>query len=154
MKTKLLLGLAVIFLALQTFRPARIVSAAAPFSEKDDITAIQPPPPEVRQILATSCYDCHSNHPRYPWYTAIQPVGWWLASHINDGRKHLNFSEFGTFPVKRQIKKLEELSDEVQDRGMPLKSYALIHREAQLTKAQMAALSDWAEAAHDRIAGK
>ena len=154
MKTKILLGLAVVFLAMQAIRPARNESASAPFSGKDDLTVLFPPPPEVKQILATSCADCHSNHTRYPWYAEIQPVGWWLASHVHDGRKHLNFAEFGTYATKRQLKKLEEISDEVQDRGMPLKSYTLVHREARLTKAQMTALCDWAEAAHDRIAGK
>jgi len=154
MKKKILLGLAVIFLAMQTIRPARNESAATSAPGKDDLTVLFPPPPEVRQILMTSCYDCHSNHTRYPWYAEIQPAGWWLASHVSDGRKHLNFAEFGTYPAKRQLKKLEELCDEVQDRGMPLKSYTLIHREARLTKSQMTALCDWAEAAHDRITGK
>lgn len=152
MKKKIFLGLFVVFLAMQAIRPARVVSVATPFSETNDITVLHPAPPEVRQILATSCYDCHSNHPRYPWYAEIQPVGWWLASHIKDARKHLNFSEFGAFPVKRQLKKLEEICDEVQDRGMPLKSYTFIHREARLTPAQMTALCDWAEAAHDKLA--
>jgi hypothetical protein len=154
MKTKFLLGLAVVFLAMQAFRPAKNLSTAAPFAGKDEVTVLFPASPEVKQILATSCYDCHSNHTRYPWYAEIQPVGWWLASHVNDGRKHLNFSEFGTYPAKRQLKKLEEINDEVQDHGMPLKSYTLVHVDARLTPAQATALCDWAEAAHDRVAGK
>src|SRR5436190_12183394 len=116
MKTKIFLGLAVVFLVMQAFRPAKNLSATAPFTGKDDITVLYPPPPEVRQILATSCYDCHSNQTRYPWYAEVQPVGWWLASHVKDARHELNLAEFGALPRKRQMKRLESIVDEVRDR--------------------------------------
>ena len=153
MKTKILLGLAAVFLFLQAFRPAKNLSATAPRTGKNDVTVLYPASPEVRQILATSCYDCHSNQTRYPWYAGVQPVGWWLASHVKDAKRELNFAEFGAYPRKRQMKKLESLVDEVRDRTMPLKSYTFIHRDAQLTDAQITALCNWAEAAQDKIAG-
>jgi hypothetical protein len=153
MKTKLLLGFAVVFLALQAFRPAKNLSPVAPFTGKADITVLYPPPPAVKQILATACYDCHSNETRYPWYAQVQPVGWWLANHINDARRELNFAEFGSYPQKRQLKKLQSLVDEVRDRTMPLKSYTFIHRDANLTPAQITALCNWAEDVQDKLAG-
>jgi len=151
MKTRIFLGVVVIILVMQVFRPARNVSSVAPFTGKDDITVLFPPPPEIRQILANSCYDCHSNQTRYPWYAEVQPVGWWLAGHIKTARHEMNFAEFGAYTQKRQIKKLEALCDEVRDRAMPLPSYAFIHRGAKLTDAQIAALCHWAEAAHDQL---
>lgn len=154
MKTKILLGLAVVFLVIQFFRPAKNLAAVTPFAGQDDITVLHPPSPVVRQILAESCYDCHSNHTRYPWYAEIQPVGWWLEDHIKDGRRELNFSEFATYPVKRQIKKLDALGDEVRDHTMPLTSYTLIHRGARLTEEQAAALTQWADAVAEQISGK
>lgn len=154
MKTKILLGLAVVFLALQAFRPAKNLSAAAPFTGKDDVTVLFPASPEVRQILAASCYDCHSNQTRYPWYAEVQPVGWWLSSHIHDAQQELNFSAFGAYPKKRQLKKLEALVDEIRDQTMPLKSYTFIHRDAKLSAAQVDVLSRWAESAQDQIAGE
>ena len=146
-RTRILLGLAIIFLAIQAIRPARNVSATASFTGKDDLTVLCPPSPEVRQMLATSCYDCHSNQTHYPWYAEVQPIGWWLANHVKDGRRHLNFAEFGTYPRKRQLKKLEEIGDELREHAMPLPSYTLIHRDAKLTAAQITALSRWAEEA-------
>ena len=151
LKTKILLGLAVIFVGLQAFRPARNVSTAAPFAGKDDITVLFPPPPDVKQILATSCYDCHSNQTRYPWYAEVQPAGWWLAEHIKDARRNVNFAEFGSYTRKRQMKKLEALVDEVRDRAMPLKSYTFLHRDARLTAAQITSLCRWAEAAEEQL---
>jgi hypothetical protein len=145
MKKKILLGLAVIFVAMQAFRPARNLSATPSFTGKDDITVLYPPPTAVKQTLAVACYDCHSNQTRYPWYVNIQPVGWFLANHINEARRNLNFAEFGAYPLKRQLKKFEAMSDEVHDRAMPLKSYTLIHGDARLTDAQAAAFCAWAD---------
>ena len=154
MKTRIFLGLMVTFLVLQVFRPTKNLCATAPFTGPNDITVLYPPPAEVRQILATSCYDCHSNQTRYPWYAEIQPVGWWLASHVTDARRQLNFAEFGALSRKRQMKRLESIVDEVRDRTMPLKSYTYIHREAKLTDAQISALCNWAEGIQEKLEGQ
>jgi hypothetical protein len=154
MRIRILLGLALIFLAMQAFRPARNLSAISPFAGKDDITARFPASPEVRQILATSCYDCHSNQTTYPWYAEVQPVGWWLANHVESGRRKLNFAEFNTYPIPKQMKKLEAIGDKVRDQKMPLASYTLIHRDAKLTEAQVSALCRWSESAQGQLAKK
>lgn len=112
-------------------------------SPNDVAHAVAVPPP-VMQTLRTSCYDCHSNHTDYPWYARVQPTGWWLASHINDGKKRLNFSEFNTYDTKRKNKKLNEIAEEVSEGEMPLKSYLLIHGNARLTDAQANELVHWA----------
>lgn len=154
MKKKIFLGLVVVFLAIQAVRPAKNQSAPVAFAGKDDITALYPPSAEVRQILQKSCYDCHSNRTEYPWYAEVEPVGWWLGNHIKEGKKELNFSEFGTYSAKRKVKKLEAICDEVKDRGMPLTSYTLIHRSAKLSDAQIAAMCQWSESIQDKIAEK
>lgn len=145
MKAKLLLAAGLVLVVIQVIRPAKNISAAEPFTGKNEITALHPASAEVKRILVTACYDCHSNNTRYPWYADLQPVGWWLANHVKEGKRHLNFSEFGAYTAKRQAKKLEDICDELKDRGMPLKSYTLVHRDAQLTAAQIAAVSEWAE---------
>jgi hypothetical protein len=150
-KRKILLGLAVVLVAIQAFRPARNESTTPAFTGGDDITVRFPTPPAVKQILATSCYDCHSNTTHYPWYAEVQPVGWWLTSHISEARGHLNFAEFGALTPKRQLKKLQAVSDEVEDRSMPLKSYLFIHHAARLTDAQITTLDDWIKDVAERI---
>ena len=143
-----------LLLAIQAVRPAKNLSAPVRFSGKDDITALYPPPAEVREILQRSCYDCHSNRTEYPWYAEVQPVGWWLANHIKEGKRQLNLSEFGAYSAKRQVKKLEALCDEVKDHAMPLTSYTLIHRSAKLSDAQINAVCQWAEGVQDKMAEK
>jgi len=146
-KKKIFLGLVVGFGAIQFIRPAKNDAADGP----DALAAKYPPPPAVKQLLATACYDCHSNRTRYPWYAQVQPVGWWLASHINDAKEQLNFSEFASYTEHRRAKKLQSVSDEVTDHSMPLKSYTWIHRDAKLTDAQVKTLADWAEDLADKI---
>lgn len=141
-------GFAVVFLALQGVRPAKNIATA---NSGLDIADRYPTPPEVKRMLVAACYDCHSDSTRYPWYAEVQPVGWWLSSHVNDGKKHLNFSAFATYPPRRAATKLDAIIDQVTDREMPLASYRLGHPEARLTDAQIKLLSDWAETVRQRI---
>lgn len=150
MLKRILVGLVVVVVAIQFIRPK--ANSAAQSSTKDDFVVMYSPPAEIRQILAVACYDCHSNTTRYPWYAQIQPTGWWLASHINDGKAALNFSEFGTYAAKKQARKLSQISDQLTEHTMPLGSYTWIHRDARLTEAQIKTVSDWMDDLHDKIA--
>jgi len=133
----IMLGCVGAFAAIQLIRPAKNDSPIG----ADHLATLYPPPPKVAKILEMACYDCHSNRTRYPWYAQIQPVGWWLASHINGGKGHLNFSEFAAYSEHRRAKKLEAISDEVTGHSMPLKSYTWSHRDAALTEAQIKTLA-------------
>jgi hypothetical protein len=81
----------------------------------------------------------------------VQPAAWFLASHVNDGKAHLNFSEFSTYSPKRAANKLDQVIDEVTDHEMPLASYKLAHPDARLTTAQTKLLADWADATRQQI---
>jgi hypothetical protein len=142
LKTVLII-LAVAFVAIQFMRPPRNVEAGDAALALGALYAV---PPDVQQMLETSCYDCHSNVTRYPWYAEIQPMGWWLNSHITDGKKHLNFSEFGTYRLQRQHHKFEEIVEMVNAGEMPLPSYTLAHWDATLTAEQRERLVGWAQA--------
>lgn len=149
MKKKILLTLLAIFIIIQFIRPARNVSSQVAAT---DITKLYTVPENVQQVLKVSCYDCHSHNTAYPWYTNIQPVGWWLQSHVNEGKGHLDFSAFGTYPPKRQHHKMEEVIEQVQDNHMPLNSYLWIHQDAKLSADQKALVIQWAENLRDQIA--
>jgi hypothetical protein len=149
MVKKILLGLLVLAIAVQFYRPEKNLAAAP---AKTDLLALHPAPAEVRQLLQAGCYDCHSDHTRYPWYAEIQPLGWWLAQHVRDGKRELNLSTFGELTRKRQASKLEEMVDVIERREMPLKSYTITHRDAVFTDAQIKQLNGWLEALRDKVA--
>lgn len=139
---KILIGLLVVFIAIQFYRPEKNVS-----TENDTAAFMQEtnPPEEVRTILKTTCFDCHSNNTVYPWYNNIAPISFWLADHIEEGKSELNFSEWATYSDKKKDHKLEELYEETEKRAMPLKEYTWTHEEARLTQAQIDAVVKWAK---------
>jgi hypothetical protein len=145
---RLLLLLLIAFIAIQFFRPAKNISTGR---TTNDITAKYNVPQDVQNILKTSCYDCHSNNTVYPWYSNIQPVAWWLKDHIDEGKRELNFSEFATYRIGRQYRKLEEINEEVKEDKMPLSSYTLIHGDAKLNEQQKLLLANWVVALRDSI---
>ena len=104
-------------------------------------------PAEVRTVLRTSCYDCHSHETEWPWYSRIAPVSWLVVHDVDEGRDHLNFSQWGTYESKRRAKLAEEMWEEVEDGEMPLLAYRLAHPAARLTDEARQTLRRWAEAA-------
>ena len=91
---------------------------------------------ETKNILKSACYDCHSNESHYPWYTNIAPISWWIKHHINEGREHLNFSNWGNYSEKQKHHKLEECVEMIEEVEMPMTSYTWMHQEAKLTDDQ------------------
>jgi hypothetical protein len=117
-----------------------------PVITQHDFSVTNTPPAPVQNILKRSCNDCHSNNTTYPWYAHVQPVAWWLGDHIREGKKELNFSEFGTYSLRRKYKKLEEIYSEVNEDKMPLSSYTRIHTDAVLSAEEKTILLDWVNA--------
>jgi len=148
MKRKILLALIALLVIIQFFQPGKNI-AVGPFA--NDISTKFSVPAEVKQVLDKSCNDCHSNNTRYPWYSKIQPVGWWLQNHVNEGKHELNFNEFASYPAKKQDHKLEELVETVNEGEMPLTSYTLIHTEAKLSAQEKQLLINWAKETRKQI---
>ncbi len=138
---KVLITLLVIFGLIQFIPSSKNQSEAL---TDRDITKLVPVSDSVLQILRTSCFDCHSNHTNYPWYTSVQPVGLWTDNHVKEGKEELNFSEFASYDAEKQLKKFKKMKEELEDSEMPLFSYTLIHRDAVLTPEQSSILIAWA----------
>jgi len=137
----LILIAAAMFVAIQVFRPAR---TSPPSDPAQSITSALPVPATVEAALTRSCYDCHSHRTRWPWYSQVAPVSWLIANDVNEGRGHLNFSTWAAYSPVKAADKLEDIDKEVSERGMPPTSYTLIHRDARLSDAEVAAVVAWA----------
>jgi hypothetical protein len=118
---------------------------------KTDFIATLNPPPEVAGMLRAACYDCHSDATRWPWYSHIAPVSWQVVQDVNEGRKHVNLSEWPANQPDLARKKLEHMSDEIDQGDMPLAKYTLIHTDARLTAAQRDELTQWLDAQADKL---
>ncbi len=135
-------ALVALFALLQLANPPRTNPPVAP---GHDLTATNPPPPEIAALLHSACYDCHSCETKWPWYSRIAPVSWLVVSDVNDGRERLNFSDWPRALPERAAKRLERISEEVDDKEMPPAKYTLLHPEARLTAGQREQLIHWAD---------
>lgn len=130
---KILVILLVAFVLIQFFQIDKTNPAPTP---QMDFLNIKKTPESTAKLIRSSCYDCHSNETKYLWYANIQPVGWFLKNHIDEGRQKLNFSTFANYEPKKQAHKLDEAAEMVQKGEMPMDSYVIIHSDAKLNDAQ------------------
>ena len=103
---------------------------------KSDFMLVNEVPNNIKSVLQESCYDCHSNNTRYPWYNHIQPIAWLLENHISEGKSELNFNEWGNYSWRKKRSKLNSIKDQIRDDEMPLWSYTLMHKEAVLSESE------------------
>lgn len=140
--------IAAAIVVVQFIRPERNLSSKAP--DRGIASQFQVPD-SVQMILQRSCYDCHSNNTVYPWYAEVQPVGWWMDSHIQNGKRHVNYDEYGTYRPVRQFIRFKDLIEQIQKDAMPLPSYLLIHRYAKLSPGEKSLLIRWSTAMMDSM---
>lgn len=84
---------------------------------------------QTRLIAQKACFDCHSNETVWPWYSNIAPVSWLIQRDVDEGRRHLNFSEW---PGRGSY----EIGEVIAEGEMPPAQYLLIHSGAKLTTAE------------------
>jgi mono/diheme cytochrome c family protein len=129
--------LAIAFLGIQFARP----ELARP-----PVTADLQAPPEVKQILKTSCYSCHSNETRLSWFDQPAPAYWLVVRDVTEARKHLNFSEVGNLPAPQQQAILFEAVSQIELGAMPLPSYRRVHPGSLVTPEQLNVLKTYLQA--------
>lgn len=146
MKKKLLWIVVVLVVAAagaQFFQPDRTNPPADPAL---DLARHTPVPEDIYRVLRQACYDCHSNETVWPWYGSVSPVSWLLARDVTAGRRHLNFSLWGKYPLARRESALREIREQVASGLMPLAPYVAMHSEADLDSAARKRIVDWAVA--------
>lgn len=146
---KITLIVIVVFLVVAQFiRPSHV---NPPIDPAKTLVANAPVPANVEAIFERSCYDCHSNKTVYPWYNNAAPVSWLLARDVSQGRRELNFSEWGDYTQKRKLRKLKGICDEIKEDDMPLWFYRPLHPAAKLSGADKTAICTWTAAETSRL---
>lgn len=140
MKKKIIIFLIVVLAGIQFIRIDKTNPKTEP---KNNFFSLSSPSEEISKTIKTSCFDCHSNETIYPWYSNIAPVSWLLKNHINEGREHLNFSEWGKYSISKKSSLKEDMTEEINSDDMPLSMYTLLHSEAKLSTEQKNTLVNW-----------
>lgn len=139
---------ACLFVLAQFKRPARMNPVA---DQSHAIEAHMQIDPKVAGILDRSCNDCHSNKTRWPWYSNVAPVSWFVIDHVDHGRSHLNFSEWGKYTRDEKRTALGQFCELVTEGWMPLSSYTPLHPGSKLTDADKKLICDWSGAEMARL---
>ena len=142
----------VIMLPIQFVRPALTNPVADPKFAMETVLHV---PPDVSATLYRACGDCHSNRTEWPWYSEVAPTSWYVADHVNHGRKHVNFSAWvlrGGKEPKDSLVRLRMMCNQVKSGDMPLTSYLLIHWNSKLSSEDVNKICAWTDQEIRRLA--
>lgn len=121
-----------------------IAAQFVPVERSNPLATSEPAmPAPVKEILKRSCFDCHSNETRWPWYSYVAPVSWLVANDVKEGREHLNFSEWDNLSLKKKRKRLEECVEEIEEEKMPMPIYLITHPNARVGPEELALIRNW-----------
>lgn len=137
------------FVVSQFFGPAKTNPAT---DSSQSLESRMHLPPHVTAILDRSCNDCHSNKTRWPWYSNVAPVSWFVINHVDEGRQNLNFSEWGRYTQRDVDGLLKQICREVKAGAMPLSSYTPLHPGSDLSAEDVKILCEWTDSERARIA--
>ncbi len=144
MKTKTIVWVSIIIVAVVIqFFPSGLPEINN--DNENDILLNNNVPENVKSMLRTSCYDCHSNETVYPWYAYVAPVSWLVSWDIRNGHKKLNFSEWESLDKIKKAEHLDDMSEALKNKEMPLPIYLLMHSGAKLSPEQRQTLVNWTE---------
>ena len=129
-------------LAIQLVRPDRTNPATDP---SRTMAAVLQVPSEVASVLERGCRDCHSHDTRWPWYSNVAPVSWFVIDHVNHGRRHFNYSDWAQYDKDQVPRLLKDSCALTRKEEMPISSYLWLHQEARLSDRDIAALCDWTD---------
>ena len=101
-------------------------------------------PDAARTVLIAKCADCHSDQPRVPIYGRLAPASWLMERDIVQARKAVNLSQWDSYSADQQQTLVAKMVQETKSKDMPPLQYRLIHRDAFINEADVAALAAWA----------
>ena len=85
--------------------------------------------PKTKSLFMKACADCHSHETKWPWYSNVAPVSWFIYHDVEEGREHFNVSAWGN----QEENEGNEAAETIEKGEMPMKVYLLAHPEARLS---------------------
>ena len=82
----------------------------------------------TRSLAVRVCFDCHSNHTVWPWFSHVAPISWLTQRDVNQGRRAVNFSEWD-----RRQQEARESATVLRRGEMPPRRYVLLRMATRLS---------------------
>ena len=135
--------LVALFLIAQFVQPKRTNPPVVP---SRSLQVHVPVPQNVSAILNRACADCHSSQTVWPWYSHVAPISWVVVDDVKTGRSHINFQDWEAQEnPKEAAEHLSLICKEVREKGMPLLSYRLLHKESRLSSQEIDTICAWSQ---------
>jgi len=144
----LLIFIALFIIIIQFFQPPRNDQS---ITGDDFFMQYQEAPAYVIEILNKSCYDCHSDQTKYPWYSRVAPVSWLLNKHVIQGKEELSFSKWGSLTIRKKLSAFNEICEVITDESMPMSSYLKLHKDAVISDHDREMICKWIEAESEKL---
>ena len=129
--------------AIQLARPAR---TNPPTDPARTLMTVTHAPDDVNAVLERGCRDCHSHDTRWPWYSSVAPVSWFVINDVNSGRRHFNYSDWARYDRDKIPQLLKDICEQTRTGEMPLSSYLWVHPDSRLSDRDVSLLCDWSDA--------
>ncbi|AHF93249.1 hypothetical protein OPIT5_26560 [Opitutaceae bacterium TAV5] len=142
-----------LFLVIQFARPEKNITPPGAAGGPDPLGALGVPE-DIQTVLKNSCFDCHSRTTRYPWYAEVQPVGWYINTHVRGGLRRLDFNAMPEYSSERLSRRWDSVSEAIAFGSMPLPAYLRLHGDARLTAEEVTRLATWASEEAARLRQK
>src|SRR5262245_61133569 len=145
MKPRIWLGAALAIVAIGSAawsRPSP-TSVGADASLASDVRTAMPA--AVVSVLRRSCFDCHSENTRWPWYARLPVASHLIEADVRDGRAQLNWSHWAEYNPFDRADILDKACDRVSTGQMPPWRYRILHPDAQVTATDVRELCNWTE---------
>jgi len=138
-------ALVVALVGAQFIRPEHPRGVLPSDGRMNDLVTV---PNSVDSLLRRSCYDCHSDETRWPWYSHVAPVSWLVIHDVRHARGDLDFSRWSTDPVREPTpqQQFRWMCQDVRRDVMPPRLYLLMHADARLSEADKDLLCAWTAA--------
>jgi hypothetical protein len=127
--TQAALALVVVFAGAQLVRPDR---TNPPTDPARTIQAVLGATSELPAVVDRACGDCHSNNGVWPSYAQVAPLSWLMARAVADGRKAVNFSDWGGYSPDVRRTLLSASCDDATRGKMP-GPYTMFRPETKLS---------------------
>jgi hypothetical protein len=127
---------------------------------------IEPPPAHAKPLFQgaqidgptlalfqRACQNCHSENTQWPWYSRIPPASWMIGKDVYEARRHVNFSNWNSYPPEEREDFLTRIGLAARTGRMPLPRYTLLHREAVLASQERLQIYEWSRAEKKRLRG-
>lgn len=98
----------------------------------------------VKPIFRLSCFDCHSNQTRFPWYYRVPLVKRLIDADISEATKHINVTQ--DFPFQGHGSPEEHLNgieNAVRKNEMPPFRYRMMHPNSSLNSQEREVIFRW-----------